>query len=403
MSYSGTALIALLAHCIMNFDVLRNRHYNHTSPAAKNYRFLFLCIAAFYISDALWGVLYDAHLIAATFADTVLYFAMMAATVFFWTRYVIVYLGEKNLFSKALQYVGLAFLTVTAAALTLNFFTPVMFGFDEDGTYHASNLRYFILILQVILYISSACNVLFTVKRKDRRVRRRHWAIGLFGAAMAVLVIIQVLYPLLPLYSVGWLLGTCILHTFVLEDIKDDRRLELEELLRNRHELDSVKQIAYSDSLTGVKSYNAYTEAMQRTDERILSGELKEFGVAMFDVNGLKQMNDTKGHDAGDDLLKEACRLICTRFKHSPVFRIGGDEFVAILEGEDYRDRDALFAAFEAEAERNVHSRGPVVASGLAVLEPGGGQSFRDVFERADTAMYERKRELKDMIESGQH
>ena len=106
-----------------------------------------------------------------------------------------------------------------------------MFWFDEGGVYHAADLRYAILIIQVIMFMASACYVQFISKGKNQSAKRRHQAIGLFGFAMAILVVVQVTYPLLPLYSIGWLLGTCILHTFVLEDMKEDRRLELEEMI----------------------------------------------------------------------------------------------------------------------------------------------------------------------------
>ena len=153
-----------------------------------------------------------------------------------------------------------------------------------------------------------------------------------------------------------------------------------------KKELGSAKQLAYRDSLTGVKSYNAYVEAEQL---------VKEFGVVVFDVNGLKQMNDTHGHDAGDSLLQDACRLICARFMHSPVFRIGGDEFVALLEGEDYQNRLSLLADFETQAEMNQCNGSTVVASGLATFRPGEDNSYRQVFERADARMYDRKGQLK--------
>lgn len=48
------------------------------------------------------------------------------------------------------------------------------------------------------------------------------------------------------------------------------------------------------------------------------------------------------GHQAGDEYIIGACRIICNKFKHSPVFRIGGDEFVAISEGEDYEHIDSI-------------------------------------------------------------
>ena len=91
--------------------------------------------------------------------------------------------------------------------------------------------------------------------------------------------------------------------------------------------------------------------------------------------------------------------LICKQFKHSPVFRIGGDEFVAYLEGEDYKSRKILLAAFETQIEENLHAGNPVIASGLAVFRPGRDNSYRRVFERADQRMYDRKGVLKAMEE----
>lgn len=119
--------------------------------------------------------------------------------------------------------------------------------------------------------------------------------------------------------------------------------------------------------------------------------------MAVFDLNGLKEVNDTKGHDAGDRYIQVGCRMICQHFKHSPVFRIGGDEFVAFLEGEDYRNRKVILAAFETQMDENMRLGEPVVASGMAVFRRGQDNSYRRVFERADQRMYDRKGVLKAM------
>jgi len=211
----------------------------------------------------------------------------------------------------------------------------------------------------------------------------------------------MVLFPLQPFYSIGCLLGTCIIHTFVVSDMQDDRRIELEEMLRREaqqeKELGSAKKLAYTDSLTGVKNSHAYVEMIKKVDQRIAAGEIREFGVVVFDLNGLKTVNDTKGHDAGDQYIQGACRMICEQFKHSPVFRIGGDEFTAFLEGEDFRNRKILLAAFETQMDENVRQGKPVVASGMAVFRHGHDNSYRRVFERADQRMYDRKGALKAM------
>ena len=333
------------------------------------------------------------------FADTILYFALMAATIFLWTCYVSDYLQENSRFIKVLYYTGWIFLASISLVLIMNLFVPVMFWFDENGVYHSANLRYAILIIQVIMFMSSACYVLLISEGKNDSSKRRHRAIGMFGLAMAVLVIIQVTYPLLPLYAAGWLLGTCILHTFVLEDMKEENRLELEKMIQRdeeqKQQLGSARKLAYKDTLTGVKNYNAYFEAEQDINERIENGELKEFGVLVFDVNGLKTMNDTYGHEAGDRLLQDACRMICKTFKHSPVFRIGGDEFVALLEGQDYENRESLLHDFDSQVEMNLQNGTTVVASGLDTFRSSEDKTYRQVFERADARMYERKSILK--------
>ena len=101
------------------------------------------------------------------------------------------------------------------------------------------------------------------------------------------------------------------------------------------------------------------------------------------------------GHEAGDEYIKSACTLICTQFDHSPVFRIGGDEFVAILKGSDYEKREELEGSFRKTIDENQRNGHVVVSSGLAVYQPDNDESFNDVFKRADQLMYERKQALK--------
>ena len=364
------------------------------------YRWLMLSVASFYGFDALWGVLYEARLIAPVFADTVLYFAAMTATVFLWSRYVINYLQVKNWLIKALKYAGWLYVTLAAAALILNFFAPVVFWIDSNGDYHTASLRLVVLAMQILLFLVSAVYVLLTAKGKNQSVKRHNWAIGTYGIAMTSMVILQVAFPLLPMYSVGCLLGTCILHTFVLEDLKEDRRLELEEMVRreeaHKQELGSAKQLAYRDSLTGVKNKLAYAGMEDQFDEMIRKGEQEPFAVVVCDVNELKMVNDQYGHKEGDACIQRACAKICGIFSHSPVFRVGGDEFVVLLTGEDYYRRKELMAQISALPRTPSKIRiGETLSSGMAEYRPDQHASLLSVFEEADKAMYERKQYLK--------
>ena len=190
-----------------------------------------------------------------------------------------------------------------------------------------------------------------------------------------------------------------VMHTFALEGEKAAYRKELDETLKREkvqeQELGSVRQLAYTDPLTGVKSKRAYLEAIERLDREISAGSSAGFGVIVFDLNGLKNINDTLGHEEGDRYIQAGSALICDIFSHSPVFRIGGDEFVVLLEGKDYESGEKLLSEFNKKIEENLHSGKVVVSTGLDEFDPRFDISFSAVFERADKKMYERKCYLK--------
>lgn len=114
--------------------------------------------------------------------------------------------------------------------------------------------------------------------------------------------------------------------------------------------------------------------------------------VVVCDVNGLKKVNDTKGHVAGDAYICHASKMLCTIFAHSPGYRIGGDEFVMILEGSDYQNRESLMQTLHQTVRENRAHEHVTVASGISVFEPADDVCVQDVFERADREMYAQKR-----------
>ena len=192
-----------------------------------------------------------------------------------------------------------------------------------------------------------------------------------------------------------------ISHAFSLEGEKNKYMKELEETLLREYqqekELGSARYLAYTDPLTGVKSKHAYLESVAKLDVGISKGTVNEFGVIVFDINGLKIVNDTYGHEEGDKYIQKGCNLICHIFCHSPVFRIGGDEFVVILEDNDFREREALIWEFDKRIEENQESGDVVVSNGIAIFDPASDTCFSTVFERADKKMYKQKRYLKAM------
>ena len=165
--------------------------------------------------------------------------------------------------------------------------------------------------------------------------------------------------------------------------------------MKRERELNIAREKANRDALTGVKSKHAYVEAVGALNAEIGGGRAAPFAVAVCDVNGLKAVNDTQGHHAGDKLILDTAHMICETFKHSPVYRVGGDEFVVILHRQDYENRETLMGEMARRNRRNRAEGGAVIACGYATWAPGTDDRFEAVFDRADTAMYDNKTALK--------
>ena len=158
---------------------------------------------------------------------------------------------------------------------------------------------------------------------------------------------------------------------------------------------------AYADALTSVRNKGAFDIHIRELQETLRDGpESPRFAVGVFDCDNLKTINDKYGHDKGDVYLKTASALICRVFQHSPVFRIGGDEFAVILQKEDYRNRTALIRQFyEMGEEISASAHEPwervSVSVGIAEFNHRTDRSVGDVTRRADKRMYENKRKRK--------
>ena len=672
MYYSAIGLLAVIVLLLVNHDILLNRGKAFQAPAWKVYRRFLYAVLVYYITDILWGILEDRKLALLLFADTTVYFIAMAAGVLFWAQYMIAYLEDQSRYGRWLVYAGRVIAGLITLAAAVNIFAPVLFTVDGACVYRALPFRYALLLSQILfLLLISAYAIASAVRRRPRK-KARYRALAFFGIIMAVFLTIQLWFPYLPLYSVAYMLGTCLLHTFVIGEEKEDYRQRLEkayemervsgtisahiamslargytdllhvnmatgeyteyrpdeangvlsetrrgtdffesckrevklfvhpddneafldamnrpflskaldrngsfemtyrriledvpfyvrmqvtrmkdddrfivigvtdideqmkqrqaqERLNKEHalynrvhaltgnyiaiymvdpETDDYREFGaadgysrlgqaregsdffevcrqearvhndsedvnlflsvftrenvlaeigrsgifsltyrlkldgkphyvqlraamtrepegqrliigindidqqvrqekeYSehlaqarkqasiDALTGIRNRYAYLEAEAQMDCRIRDHTQPPFAVVILDINDLKKVNDTAGHQAGDQCIRDACRTICEIFKHSPVFRIGGDEFAVIALGRDYECLEDLLAEadrYNADARRE---GGTVIACGTARFD-AEDECVASVFERADRNMYENKKNLK--------
>ncbi len=182
-----------------------------------------------------------------------------------------------------------------------------------------------------------------------------------------------------------------VLYTAFSENLKRNRDY-LHDFKHAQHEAQAAAFMAYKDELTRVGNKAEYEKQLQTFKT------FNTYGIVMVDVNNLKYINDTFGHDKGDIYLKDCCQLVCQVFAHSPVCRIGGDEFVVLLTGHDYEHRNELVQQVKNQFEQAyIQGENPwnklSAAVGLAIKT--SDQSIAQVVQAADLAMYQAKREFK--------
>ena len=168
-----------------------------------------------------------------------------------------------------------------------------------------------------------------------------------------------------------------------------------------KEQISDLNKQVFVDALTSAKNKGAFTNAVNELQEQIeADNRTAEFAIGVFDCDNLKFINDQYGHDKGDIYLKTACRTIGRVFKHSPLFRVGGDEFAVILTNEDYNNMDSLFTRFDEERAKinqlaKEHWQQVQVSTGFAIFNALRDRKVVDVVRRADKIMYEDKRERK--------
>lgn len=173
-----------------------------------------------------------------------------------------------------------------------------------------------------------------------------------------------------------------------------------QELLSTREQADIMSEMANRDALTGIRNKRGYDHEIQRINKQVVAGRTA-VGIVMVDMNGLKEINDNYGHEKGDKAICSLCDVLCSIFKRSPVFRIGGDEFVVVAENQDYKNLEKNVDNFRACIDHSMNDTDlepwerTNAAIGYAVYDPGKDLGIEDTLKRADEQMYENKRAMK--------
>ncbi|MBQ7669683.1 MAG: transporter substrate-binding domain-containing protein [Clostridia bacterium] len=191
---------------------------------------------------------------------------------------------------------------------------------------------------------------------------------------------------------IGVVVIVAIILGLLINSIRAQKKVTEEE-----HIVNDLNRKVFVDALTSVRNKGSFNNFIEDLQDRIDNGEELNFAIGVCDCDNLKKINDNNGHDKGDEYLKAASSLICGIFLHSPVFRIGGDEFAIVLMNEDYKNREELLRWFEsAQKDKNESAKHDwetvSVAIGVADYDPNIDSSVNDTARRADKIMYENKR-----------
>lgn len=162
----------------------------------------------------------------------------------------------------------------------------------------------------------------------------------------------------------------------------------------------AIVKLMYTDVMTKVGNKTAYTECVDDIYKRMRNQEDFNFIVTVLDINDLKKVNDTYGHEYGDRLIQNGAAMLKKVWGYDFVYRVGGDEFVVVcfdMEKETAERKILLLDKMIEEYNRqnNTEKSYLQIAAGMAEYNSETDQEYMDVFRRADSAMYENKKQKK--------
>lgn len=362
MLYSTGGLLALIITLIINNDILFRKEASRGVPAFHQYRSYLFNILAYYITDISWGFFDERGLNTLLFIDTSLYFFFMASSILLWTRYVVEYLKQNNAFGKLLKGIGWTFFLFEIIVVLVNFFHPVLFFIDETGTYQALEARYITLGIQLAMFIMTTIYAAYSAFRSEGPMRYRNLAICMFSVSMAVFLILQALNPLLPLYAIGSTLGSCLIHSFVLESEREEYRGTLEQKLE-----EGIEEGNYYDLLTGLQGMAHFFKSAYGK-RKILLNEGRVPAFIFVDLSGMKFYNERNTFSKGDQLLKVLSELLVSEYGEENCSRLGSDKFMVF--SEESKVEESINSLFHKWESLNI-SDCPAIRAGVYLDRKG--------------------------------
>lgn len=397
--YSLTAFsFALVLIIILLHD---KRRATEMKREERAYWLLIKWVIFFCLQDVVWGICASDLVTSdlALFVSSTVFHLSTVGTTFFWLYFILTYLGNRVRHPKTLLALDGVVVLVQVFMVIVNMFHPIIFHI-EGGRYVTEPYRVVAFFNQYVVYLAISVIAAIVALSKMGSRRNRYAAVFFYSIAPVLTGLAQFLYPDGPFYSMGYFFGCFIIHIFV---VVKERDLLLQ--LQSHRRLSAQTKLANNDELTSLLNRHAYEVAM--TQHQIAPSD-SNFAYIAMDINGLKVVNDTLGHKAGDELIKGAtdCMRICLG-SYGKIYRTGGDEFVAIIHASE---RELEFILNDLD-EKTLNWHGELVSNlsisvGAATKREFPNYPIAELAVVADERMYAAKNEYyakKGIDRRGQH
>ena len=162
------------------------------------------------------------------------------------------------------------------------------------------------------------------------------------------------------------------------------------EMNKKTYENDELKNVAYTDALTNMKNRAAYERFIRRQVLKHRKNPGAQFIFVMLDINGFKNINDTRGHVAGDEILKQVGKVITEYFEsyNCESFRFGGDEFILLIEDIQLSYVENLIVKLNEELVNLINV---TLSHGCSEVDFNNAKPFHVALKKADAIMYSNK------------
>lgn len=378
--YAITALVCML-QIILILNRTRTTEYKETIDTHLCDMLYFF--AAFCFVDALWGLCYSQSFFISSSGFMIVsygYQSMAALSAFVGIGYGVYYLSPPEKEKKVINCIRFILLGTQFIILLSNIWNHEAFYVDNQGNYFMGSLRIYMYSLQFSYYVLF---ILYGLIKLYRGVEDRTKVKTVISFSLVPLLfgIGQYAFYDVAMYSMGFLLSAFVIYSYNVTAQRED-------FLKER--ANRLMHDVYIDALTGLHNRRAYEDDLIK----LQMGEIPQNLVYIsIDVNSLKVINDSMGHEAGDELLRGAvfCMSTCLG-SYGKIYRTGGDEFISIIyAGEEQLDQ--ILADFEktVDAWSGESVKELSVAYGLVTRAEAMGKTLMEIANEADKRMYHNK------------